>query len=307
MHWNDALEGYWLDRRRSLSKATQLDYDLTFKRFGLYTKNGHIEQIKPTTVNQFLEWIETEYDLSPKTILNHWIALSSFWTWATAALKLPHILQDVPRPDAKPRPMQPYTEDEVRRMIAATAKMRVYNRRHQTMSEGNRPSAIRDQAIILLLLDTGLRVSELCDLQLRHYDRKSGRLLIEHGKGDKQRVVYLGQSARRALWRYLIARPAPALTDPLIATTHTHQPLHRNGLQRLILRIGQRAGISGASPHRFRHTFAVNFLRNGGNMAALQDLLGHSTLEMVRRYARLAEVDLAEAQKIASPADRWNL
>ena len=70
---------------------------------------------------------------------------------------------------------------------------------------------------------------------------------------------------------------------------------------------GARANVAGAGAHRFRHTFAINFLRNGGNLLALQDILGHSTLTMVRRYARLAEVDIAAAQRGASPADRWRL
>lgn len=307
MHWENALDGYWLARRRSLSKATVLDYNLTFRRFGIWIKNAEIETIKPAQVNAFLTHLDDDLDLAPKTILNAWIALSAFWTWATAELGVPHILRDVVRPRPHPHPMQPYTEDEVRRLIAATARMKVYDRRNDRMGEGRRPTQHRDIAILIILLDAGLRVSELCALQLRHYDRKSGRLLIEHGKGDKPRVVYIGQSARKALWRYLADRPAAAPTAPLIASSRADQPLERAAVQKLIARLGQRAGVVGATPHRFRHTFAVNFLRNGGNMAALQDLLGHSTLEMVRRYARLAEVDLADAQKIASPADKWHL
>ena len=306
MRWDDAVEGFWLERRRSLSKATIQDNTLTYRRFGNWIKNGEVEKIKSSQVNRFLEYLGDELDLSQKTVLNAWIALSSFWTWAEKELRVTHIVRDVERPAPNARTMQPYTEDEVRRMLAATARKRAYDRRNDRYVDGRRPTAVRDVAILLLLLDAGLRVSELCALELRHYDRKSGRLLIEHGKGDKQRVVYIGQSAKRSLWRYLSSRPDILPTSPLIASSRGG-PLDRMGVRRMIVRVGDRSGITGATPHRFRHTFAINFLRNGGNMAALQDLLGHSTLELVRRYARLAEVDLAEAQRVASPADRWNL
>jgi len=306
MRWDDAVEGFWLDRRRSLSKATQRDYALTFRRFGEWIRNGEVEKVTSTQVNRFLEYLGDELELAPKTVLNAWIALSSFWTWAEPVLKVRHVMQEVERPTPNMRMMQAYTEEEVRRLLGATGSMRAYDRRNDRYVSGRRPTAARDVAIVLLLLDAGLRVSELCDLQVRHYDRQSGRLLIEHGKGDKQRVVYIGQSAKRALWRYLSGRPDVLPTSPLAASSRGGA-LDRAGVRRMVVRLGERSGVSGATPHRFRHTFAVNFLRNGGNMAALQDLLGHSTLEMVRRYARLAEVDLAEAQRTASPADRWNL
>jgi integrase/recombinase XerD len=83
--------------------------------------------------------------------------------------------------------------------------------------------------------------------------------------------------------------------------------MQRTGLRLLISRIGLRAGVPDAGVHRFRHTFAVNFLRNGGNLLALQDLLGHKRLDTVRIYAKQAEVDLERQQKGASPADRWRL
>lgn len=306
MTWNDALDGYWLNRRRSLSRHTIADYTITFRRFGAYTRNADLAAIQPATVNGFLAWLEDEYDLSQKSLLNAWIALSSFWTWATDELHIPHIMRSVERPTPNARMMQPYTEDEVRRILAAVAKMNAYDRRHDRHVTGRRPTAARDIAIILILLDAGLRVSELCELRLRHYDRKTGRLLIEHGKGDKQRVVYIGMAARRALWKYLASRGDLPAAAPLIAHSDG-SATNRDAVRKLIQRAGARAGVNGATPHRFRHTFAINFLRNGGNMAALQDMLGHATLEMVRRYARLAEVDLAEAQRIASPADKWGL
>lgn len=307
MRWDDALEGYWLARRLNLSEHTIDDYARTFRRFGAFVRNAEVGKIKAAQVNEFLNYLAEELELGPKSVLNAWIALSSFWTWAREELRLPHVVADgVQKPKAQSPPGLPYSEEEVRRLLDACVHMNAWSRKTGRHVEGNRPTKLRDQAIMLLLLDTGLRVSELCALKLKHYERKQGRLVIDHGKGDKPRVVYLGQAGQRALWRYLTTRTAASPHEPLFSTA-TGRHMRSDGVRLMIVRAGERAGVAGAGPHRFRHTFAINFLRNGGHILALQDLLGHSSLEMVRRYARQAEVDLAAAQKKASPADNWGL
>lgn len=75
----------------------------------------------------------------------------------------------------------------------------------------------------------------------------------------------------------------------------------------MIVNFAKRAGVKKANVHRFRHTFAVNFLRNGGNILALQDLLGHENMDTIRVYVKLAETDLRTAQRRASPADNWRI
>jgi len=308
MRFMDAVEGFWLDRRRSLSVHTQSDYALTFRRFAQYGDNPVVAKVTARTVNGFLEWLVEEFDLAPKTVQNAWIALSAFWTWAESVegLGAKHIMRQVEKPAARSLPMECYTEDEVRRMLAAVRVMRAYDRRHEMHVDGKRPTALRDTAILLVMLDTGLRVSELCDLQVRHLDRHTGRITVERGKGGKPRTVFLGSAAQRAVWRWMASREDTAAGAWLFGSSRGGK-LKRGACRLMIVRTGERAGVSGATPHRFRHTFAINFLRNGGNMGALQDILGHSSMEMVRRYARLAEVDIASAQRKASPADNWGL
>jgi site-specific recombinase XerD len=94
--------------------------------------------------------------------------------------------------------------------------------------------------------------------------------------------------------------------QPLFATKNG-LALDRNNVRHLVGRAGERAGVENVHPHRFRHTFAVEFLRNGGNVFELQMALGHETLDMVRNYAELAQIDLNKAMRKASPADRWRL
>ena len=170
----------------------------------------------------------------------------------------------------------------------------------------------RDVALILLLLDTGMRVSELCGLTVGDVDRRTGELTVV-GKENKKRRVYMGQSARRALWRYLETDRRMAATDePLFVSYGGLQSgggLQRSGVGRVISNMGTTAGVGGVrvSPHSLRHTFAINFLRGGGSVLEPQALLGHQELSMVRKYVMYAEADLAQAHRAASPADRMKL
>lgn len=308
MRFQDALEGFWLDRRRMLSANTVRDYSVTFRRFAAFAHNPEVAKVTARQVNQFLAYLADDLELAPKTVQNAWIALSSFWTWAEGVegLGAKHIMRQVERPAAKSLPMAPFTEDEVRRMLGAVRFMDAYDRHHDVHVEGKRPTAARDTAILLTMLDTGIRVSELCDLQVLHLDRYTGRLVVQRGKGGKGRTLFLGTAAQRAVWRWLASRGDALPADWLFGSSRGGK-MRRESVRLMIVRTGDRAGVTGATPHRFRHTFAINFLRNGGNIAALQQLLGHSTLTMSLRYARIAEVDIETAQRKASPADWWGL
>jgi integrase/recombinase XerD len=181
--------------------------------------------------------------------------------------------------------------------------------RGRSQTSNARPTADRDRAIILVLFDTGLRASELCAITIGdvNIDRSNIKVV---GKGSKERVVFFGRRTAKALWRYLVLQLASSKPDDTlfsVGNPDDFRSMSRCVLRTLLKRIGERAGVPNVYPHRFRHTFAINYLRNGGDLFTLQELLGHSNLEMVRRYARIAQIDCANAHQQASPVDNWRL
>jgi len=115
----------------------------------------------------------------------------------------PHqIIRDIGRPKPERPVIVPFTQDDVRRLLAVCDRTRPYTRPGQRISDNARPAALRDRAIILVLLDTGVRASELCDLRLRHCDLRNSRITVM-GKGSKERDLPLGPSTTKALWRYI--------------------------------------------------------------------------------------------------------
>lgn len=168
----------------------------------------------------------------------------------------------------------------------------------------------RDRTMILMLLDTGLRASELVGLAMSDVNLDDGLLKV-YGKGRKERVVPIGAKVQRALWKYLQRyRPQPA--NPLCPTlllTRAGRPITVNRLESIIEKHGCRAGIEGVrcSPHTFRHTFAISYLRNGGDVFSLQRILGHSSLNVVRIYVNLAETDVKACHQRFSPADNMEI
>jgi len=151
------------------------------------------------------------------------------------------------------------------------------------------------------MIDTGLRVSEVAALRLGDL-RPDGTLKVQ-GKGSKERIVPVGSTARTAIVRYLGQR-GPGRPDDALWLGRKGE-ISSRGLQHMIRRLKARVGVTGRlSPHSLRHTFARSYLVNGGDVFTLQRILGHTTLDMVKRYVALADVDLVTRHAVASPADR---
>lgn len=159
-------------------------------------------------------------------------------------------------------------------------------------------------AMLLILLDTGIRLGELRRLKLGDVNLENGEIYIRpirDGRKSKARTVFLGSRSKQAVWKY-------------IAKTQSHPDQSKNlfdlepaSIRITINRIGKNAGISHCHPHRFRHTMAIFYIRNGGDVFTLQRLLGHRTLAMTLRYVAIAKSDIANKHAYASPVDNWRL
>jgi integrase/recombinase XerD len=312
MHYKDAA---------GFSKNTIRNYGNTLKKLALFFDEEPVfEEIVFADWVDFFHWLQEDYDptkygvrkiasLSPKTILNIRTNLSAFYTWAIdMGLVEENLIHKIERPRYEPPVIEPFTEEDIAAMLKACNHTSAYDTRPSVRN--SRPTAERDRLIIALLWSTGLRASELCDIRFGdlNMSRRSIRVRGKGGgRGNKERLVYFGRKAEKLLWKWLTPRISELEENDHIITVSTgtlnEGPMRPVVLSRLISRIGERAGIKDAYPHRFRHTFAIWYIRNGGDLFTLQGLLGHSDLAMVRRYARLAAADYAAAHERADPLD----
>jgi site-specific recombinase XerD len=152
----------------------------------------------------------------------------------------------------------------------------------------------RDRALLMVLLDTGIRHQELTDLIVEAVDVNTGQVIIRSGKGRKGRAVFIGKKTRRALLAYYRHRESLDNDNPLWVKMDGDK-LSKSGIRQVVRRAADRAGVDEPGMHEFRRAFAINSLRNGMDVATLQRLLGHSSLETVNRYLALVEDDLAAA------------
>jgi integrase/recombinase XerD len=231
--------------------------------------------------------------LSGHTINCYLRSLRIFFSWLVSEDIVeynPFERVKIPRPPRKVIPT--FSDSQIQELLNA-------------ISAGT-PEGYRDHTIVLTLLDTGMRVSELCHLKLDNVWLEEGMLKVL-GKGNKERLIPMGKQVQRCLWRYISRfRPEPlAASGNVIFLTQDGKPLTKDRVEKIMARYGRKAGLKGVrcSPHTLRHTAAVKFLRNGGDVFSLQRMLGHASLEMTRRYCELADTDVKRAHMTASPVD----
>lgn len=229
---------------------------------------------------------------APVTIRGYTRAISAFCNWAhKEGLLRKRVHENLPHPKLPQVIKEIFTKQEIVALLRAAE------------AHADETLARRDRAIILMLLDTGIRASELCSLTLDRVDDQYRRLHIT-GKGMRDRYVILGSETREAVWKYVaIYRPNPA--TPFIQNiflTNQHRAIDRCTLAHVLRNLGERAGVTNCHPHRFRHSAATFFYRNtNGNLFLTQQMLGHSSPLTTRIYAKTYTQDLELAHAKAGP------
>jgi integrase/recombinase XerD len=278
-----AIEGFILEKEaQRFSSHTIEGYYYAFGKFlnFLGSEDVFLDDITTNHVKRFLAGLgksdkSNGSGLSDKTLYTIHAYLSSLWTWAVTEGHVDeHIIRKVPAPDPEERAINPFTKRDIAALLEACGRTKPYTRPGKRECSNARPTALRDRTIILVLLDTGVRVSELCNLDVGDIDLKNRRITV-FGKGDKERVLSISPATAKVLWRYNNnGERSNALPHEPFFVTVEGTRMTRRAVSRVLQRIGERGGVSDVHPHRFRHTFAIEFLRNGANIYALQAALG---------------------------------
>jgi site-specific recombinase XerD len=161
----------------------------------------------------------------------------------------------------------------------------------------------RDHAIVLFLLDTGVRAGELVGMKVDDADLSRGQAKV-FGKGGKERIVFFSRTTAKALAKWLSVRPRVPYEDALFMSQRKG-PLTVNGLNQVIKRLHEKAGLSGkVSTHRLRSCFAKLFIEAGGDSHSLARLMGHESIMMAEVYVHMVGKDLERCHRRCSPVAR---
>jgi site-specific recombinase XerD len=236
--------------------------------------------------------------ISPASLDQHIRTIKGFATWLyEKGYTRTNVLKTLPRPKMPSLTIEPLTEDEIKRVLASINTRTAYG--------------ARNYAIIVVLLDTGLRCGELCGLLLDdvHLDGKHCYVKVL-GKGQKERLVYLGRRAVEAMLKYkTFVRPLHAGDgiSKSFFVTNRGRPMTNGTVEHMMADVAKVAGVPRLHPHLLRHTTATQYLANGGDVISLQRKLGHSGLEMTNRYVHLAADQLAVIQERVAPMDKIDI
>ncbi len=225
------------------------------------------------------------------SLARHSAAIRTFSSWlyrsgyttsdAAARLKAPRADNELPHV---------LTQDQARQLLNHAQKL----------AEGDDPVRIRDMAALELLYGAGLRISELCSLNVDSLGADSTVRVI--GKGDKERIVPYGVPATRALMRYLSVRSVlvKASTKALFLGVRGGR-LDPRSMRDVVHRLATQAGVPEISPHDLRHSTATHLLEGGSDLRTVQEILGHTSLATTQRYTHVSAERLRQVFTQAHP------
>ena len=254
-----------------------------------------LASLNPFSVREFII-AQQDKGLSPHTVACRVRALRSFSSWLMReGYTSDNVLAVIKPPKTPERLIEVLTPEEIDKLVSW---------QNSLTSLGS-----RNIAMFTTLIDTGLRISEICNLRFEDAHIGEGYFKVL-GKGNKERVVPVGMLVQKVLYRYVFHyRPKPASpADDCLFLTAAGERLTTNAVRLLFKRWGKRAGIPRLHAHLCRHTYATSFLNQKcGDVFRLQQILGHTTLEMVRHYVHYASTQDMLEGSVSSPLDRLAL
>ena len=280
-----ALRDAWTDfilsrQAMQCSKTTLANYTDTLGKFISWLEGQGMtapHEVTARHVRQFLALYQDAESTTTHTVASRIRTLLRFWH-REGYLPQP-VTFDMPKVRQKRLPF--LTAEEVGQVLSVCTT--------------------RERAIILLLVDSGLRRQEVCNLNRSDIDLQTGSIRVRLGKGRKDRISAIGATTRRALLKYWQTCPNQDEDAPAIQT-ETGQRLTSNGIQSLLRRLSQKSGIR-FSAHALRRTFATLALQAGMDLVSLQTLMGHNNIGTTRQYIQWLDGDLLEAHQRFSPVE----
>lgn len=279
---DDYLNYILLEKR--LSKNTYDSYAFDLDCFNNYFKDKTIYNINELDIVNYLGYLKEEKKLTPRSIERHLTTLRGFFKYL---VKMEILNYDITKniDNLKIGKHLPSTLSLVEIDKLMDIKL-------------NSPFDYRTKAMLEMMYGSGLRVSELVNLSLNDIDLYNDTILI-HGKGDKERIVPLGDFAKKYLNEYLKVRNSLIIKkngnpDKLFLNNHG-KPITRNGFNFLLGKLLKEKGIEKeVTPHTLRHSFATHMLDNGADLRTIQELLGHSDIVTTRIYTHVSKKQIQD-------------
>ncbi|EOL43087.1 site-specific tyrosine recombinase XerD [Enterococcus phoeniculicola] len=281
---------HYLNIERGLALNTRVSYERDLTQYTTFLEENQItswQQVDRFLVVTYLQKLQTE-GKSSATITRMVSSLRRFHQYLRQERITDH------------DPMQHIDSPKKAQKLPSTLSLEEVERLIET-PDTSKLLGIRDRAILEVMYATGLRVSELIGLKLGNLHLSIG-LLQTIGKGDKERIIPLGDYAIHWIERYLEeARPALTKKTPnelhLFVNNHGHG-LSRQGIWKNLKTIVREAGINkDVTPHTLRHSFATHLLENGADLRTVQELLGHADISTTQIYTHITKKRMTDVYK----------
>lgn len=289
MTLENACNGFMIEQRiRGNTEKTVRYYGLCLRLFARFAgADTEMEQITTDVLKCYYMHL-ADGNVTTITVQTYIRAVRAFLTWCYYEEIISENLAEKFRlPKAQRKTVDVLTDSEIRRLFDS------FNLRNTV--------ALRNACVCSLMLDCGLRLNEVVTLTIDHLHLADGYAIV-NGKGNKQRIIPLGYYTRKLLVRYLSRRPL-SVTHTAVFVQRDLAPITDNTLRLVFRRLKTQANIPRIRAHLLRHTFATKFLQNGGDVYSLQQILGHTSLEMVKRYVHFTPAKMQSTHIRYSPLD----